>query len=65
MEVAQSDSMEEPNQEIQVDFLGPLTGVWGANKYLSIFVDRFSKFSSTVQVTTHTTATVIREFLEN
>ena len=35
---------KKPNQEIQLDFLGPLLAIWGANIFILICVDRFSKF---------------------
>ena len=46
------DVLEEPNQEIQLEFLGPLPAVCGLISY------RFSKFPS-FKVTTRTTAGVI------
>ena len=43
--------------------MGLLPSAWGANKYLEICVDRFSKFP-TVQITTRAAALVIKECLE-
>ena len=40
-ETANWDPTREANQEILVDFLGPLPYTWGANKYLLICVDSF------------------------
>ena len=58
------DILEEPKQKIQLDFLGPLPAVCGADKYIVIWVDRCSNLSTT-QVTTRSTAGVISDFLEN
>ena len=40
-EIASLDPMAELNQEIQVDFLGPMQPTWPAKKYLLICVDHF------------------------
>ena len=56
--------LEEPNQELQLKILSSLLPVWGTIKYLLTYGDRFSKLDS-MQITTRTTATVIRDFLEN
>ena len=61
--IVSMDLLEKSNKEIQLDVLGPLPSTCGANKYLLICVDRFLKFP-TNQITTRTTATVIKEFLD-
>ena len=63
-EVKILDLIEEPNQDVQLDFPGPLTSVWGANKYILIFVDSFCSFPM-IQITTRTMADVIKDFMEN
>ena len=34
----------EPNEELNLDFEGPLDSYWVSNKYISVCIDRFSKF---------------------
>ena len=38
--------LSEPNEELNLDFAGPLDNTWGKNKYLLLCIDRFSKFPS-------------------
>ena len=52
----------EPNQEMELDFAGPLPLVWGTNKYILSCVDRFSKFPS-AQITSSTSTKSIINFL--
>ena len=55
-------TVEEPNQEMELDFAGPLPLVWGTKKYILVCVDRFSKFPS-AQITSSTSAKSIINFL--
>ena len=55
-------TIEEPNQEVELDFAGPLPLVWGTKKYILVCVDRFSKFPS-AQITSSTSAKSIINFL--
>ena len=36
----------KPNEELDLDFAGPLDKTWGNSKYLLLCIDRFSKFPS-------------------
>ena len=51
--------VEEPNQEMELDFAGPFKLVWGTKKYI---LDRFSKFPF-AQITSSTSAKSIINFL--
>ena len=53
---------KEPNQEMELDFAGPLPLVWGTKIYILDCVDRFSKFPS-AQITSSTSAKSIINFL--
>ena len=55
-------TVEEPNQEIELDLAGPLPLIWGTKKYILVCVDRFSKFPS-AQITSSTSAKSIISFL--
>ena len=55
-------TVKEPNQEMELDFAGPLPLVWGTKKYILVCVDRFSKFPS-AQITSSTSAKSIINFL--
>ena len=55
-------TVEEPNQEMELDFAGPLPLVWGTKKYILVCVDRFSKFPS-AQITSSASAKSIINFL--
>ena len=52
----------EPNQEMELDFAGPLPLTWGTKKYILVGVDRFSKLPS-AQITYSTSAKSIKNFL--
>ena len=52
----------EPNQEMELDFAGPLPLTWGTKKYILVCVDPFSKFPS-AQITSSTSAKSIINFL--
>ena len=53
--------LSEPNEEIDLDFAGPLDKNWGNSKYLLLCVDRFSKFPS-AKVVNNTSASSILSF---
>ena len=55
-------TVEEPNQDMELDFAGPLLLVWGTKKYILVCVDIFSKFPS-AQITSSTSAKSIINFL--
>ena len=55
-------AVEEPNQEMELDFAGPLPLVWGTKIYILVCVDKFSKFPS-AQITSNTSAKSIINFL--
>ena len=55
-------TVEEPNQEMELDLAGPLPLTWGLKKYLLVCVDRFSKFPS-AQITSSTSAKSTVSFL--
>ena len=55
-------TVKKPNQEIELDFAGPLPLVWGTKKYILVCVDRFSKFPS-AQITSSTSAKSIINYL--
>ena len=61
--VTKLNLLKEPNQEL-LNFLDQLPPIWGANKFLFGCIDRFLEFSL-MQITTRTTATVIKDILEN
>ena len=57
-------TVKEPDQEMELDFAGPLPLVWGTKKYILVCVDRFSKFPS-AQIKSSTTVKSIINFLSN
>ena len=58
------DNLEELYQDVQLDYLGPIPALWGANKYILICVDQFIKFS-TFRFSARTAIGVIKDFLES
>ena len=54
--------LTEPNEEIDLDFAGPLDKNWGNSKYLFLCIDRFSKFPS-AEVVNNTSASLILSFM--
>ena len=54
----------EPNEEVNLDFAGPLDSYWGSNKYILLCIDRFSKFPS-AKITSSTSAKTVIEFLQD
>ena len=53
--------LSEPNEEVDLDFAGPLDKIWGNSKYLLLCIDRFSKFPS-AKVVNNTSASSILAF---
>ena len=58
------DAVVEPNEEIQLDFAGPLPDENDKEVYILVVVDRFSRFSYAKVVTNNKADTIIR-FLQN
>ena len=54
----------EPNEEIQLDFEGPIYNERNHEVYFLAFIERFSKFLS-VEVCQHANANSIQKFLRN
>ena len=54
----------EPNEELNLDFAGPLDSYWGPKKYVLLCIDRFSKFPS-AKITSSTSAKTVIEFLQD
>ena len=54
----------EPNEELNLDFAGPLDSYWGSNKYILLCIDRFSKFQS-AKITSSTSAKTVIDFLQD
>ena len=54
--------LAEPNEEVDLDFAGPLEKNWGNSKYLLLCIDRFSKFPS-AKVVNNTSASSILAFM--
>ena len=54
--------LTEPNEEVDLDFAGPLDKSWGNSKYLLLCIDRFSKFPS-AKVVNNTSASSILTFM--
>ena len=55
-------TVEEPNHETELDFVGPLPLVCGTKKSILVSVERFSKFPS-AQITSSTSTKSIIKFL--
>ena len=51
--------LSEPNEQLDLDFAGPLEKIWGTSKYLILCIDRFSKFPS-AKVANNTSASLSR-----
>ena len=54
------DAVVEPNEEIQLDFAGPLPDENDKNVYILVGVDRFARFPSAKVVTNNKADTIIR-----
>ena len=55
--------LREPNEEIQLDFCGPVTNERGKEQYILTCIDRFSKFP-TAKIYNSTNASNVTKFLE-
>ena len=53
----------EPNEEVQLDFVGPLPDELNRDVYILVTVDKWSKFP-TAKVVTNTTADVALKFMQ-
>ena len=53
-----------PNQEIQIDFAGPISNVKNHEIYILTCIDRFSKYPS-AEVFDNANASNVRKFLDN
>ena len=51
--------LTEPNEEIDLDFAGPLDKNWGNSKYLLLCIDRFSNFPSAKVVNNNSASSVL------
>ena len=51
--------LTEPNEEVDLDFAGPLDKSWGNAKYLLLCIDRFSKFPSAKVVNNTSTSSIL------
>ena len=56
--------LSEPNEEVHLDFAGPLDKNWGNSKHLLLCIDRFSKFPS-AKVVNNTSASSIFSFMSD
>ena len=56
--------LSEPNEDVDLDFAGPLDKNWGSSKYLLTCVDCFSKFPS-AKVVNNTSAASILSFMSD
>ena len=63
-QISELPPLLEPNEELNLDFAGPLDSYWGSNKYILFYIDRFSKFPSAKTTSSTSTKTVI-EFLQD
>ena len=52
------------NEELNLDFAGPLDSYWGSNYYILLCFDRFSKFPS-AKITSSTSAKTVIKFLKD
>ena len=58
----QMDSVVEPNEEVQLDFAGPLTDELNKDAYILVAIDKWSKFP-TAKVVLNTTADIAIKFM--
>ena len=54
----------EPNEELNLDFAGPLDSHWGSSKYILLCIDRFSKFVS-AKITSTTSSKTFIDFIHD
>ena len=43
-QISELPALFEPNEELNLDFAGPLDNTWGNNRYILLCIDRFSNF---------------------
>ena len=63
-QISELPPLSEPNEELDLDFAGPLDSYWGSNKYILLCIDRFSKFPS-AKITSSTSSKTVIEFLQD
>ena len=63
-QISELPTLFEPNEELNLDFAGPLDSNWGNNKYILLCIDRFSKFPS-AKITSSTSSNTVIEFLQD
>ena len=63
-QISEVPPLSEPNEELNLDFAGPLDSYWGANKYILLCIDRFSKFPS-AKITSSTSSKTVIECLQD
>ena len=63
-QISELPALPEPNEELNLDFAGPLDNNWGKNKYILLCIDRFSKFPS-AKITSSTSSNTVIEFLQD
>ena len=52
------------NEELNLDFVGPLEAFWGKQKYILLCIDRFTKISS-AKIVNNTSASSVISFLND
>ena len=57
------DSVVEPNEEVQLDFAGPLPDELSKDAYILVAIDKWSKFP-TAEVVSNTTADIALKFMQ-
>ena len=62
-QISELPPLSEPNEEVNLDFAGPLDSYWGSKKYILLCIDRFSKFPS-AKITSSTSLKTVIEFLQ-
>ena len=62
--ISELPALFEPDEELNLDFAGPLDNTWGNNKYILLCIDRFSKFPST-KITSSTSSKTAIELLQD
>ena len=63
-QISELPALSEPNEELNLNFAGPLDNNWGKNKYILLCIDRFSKFPS-AKSTSSTSSNTVIEFLQD
>ena len=63
-QISELPTLLEPNEELNLDFAGPLDSHWGTKKKILLCIDRFSNFSW-AKITTSTSSKTVIEFLQD